>query len=133
MCSEAPRDGGFTLLEVIIALMIAGSALAVMFSSLETGLWSGRQADVTIRAVSVARSQLEATLASLQLHPGTTSYVVNGQYHSSVEVRQVGTSDSQNSTGRLGLYSVSVTVGWGLLHHSVQLSARAVRPSSSDE
>lgn len=126
-------DAGFTLLEVIVALMIAASALAVMFSAMETGLWSGRQADMTMRAVSVARSQLDATLATRQLHAGTNSYVMDGKYRTSVEIRQISTSGGQDSAYRLGLYSVSITVGWGLLNHSIHLSGRAVRPSTANE
>lgn len=39
--SNARMDYGFTLLEVIVALLIAGFALAAMLGSVEAGLASG--------------------------------------------------------------------------------------------
>ncbi|MBO1359899.1 type II secretion system protein [Acetobacter sacchari] len=126
-------DAGFTLLEVIVALMIASMALAVMFGAMETGLSGNKQADMSLRAVSVARSQLDAMLASPRLHPGTNDYVVNGGYRTFVEIRQISTGGGRSVEEKLGLYTVDVTVDWGALHHSVKLSGRAVRPATATE
>jgi prepilin-type N-terminal cleavage/methylation domain-containing protein len=133
MSSKSGGERGFTLLEVIVALIIAASALTVMFSSLETGLWSEKQADSMLQAVSIARSQLEATLASPRLHIGTSDYVIDQLYRTAIDVRQISSSPSLNGAPQPALYDVSVTVTWGVARRSIRLSGRAVRPGSANE
>ncbi|MBV1836748.1 prepilin-type N-terminal cleavage/methylation domain-containing protein [Acetobacter estunensis] len=126
------REGGFTLLEVIVALMIAGFALAAMLGSLEAGLAGGSRVERDLRATSMARSQLAGVLATLSLRPGTQSYDLEGPYHSTVEIRQVSVATPKNGGERLGLFSVSVRVDENGTTRSVTLNGRAVRPAMDE-
>lgn len=121
------HDQGFTLLEVLIALMIAGSALVMMYSSLETGLHSGRQADLSLHALSIARSRLEAVQAVSVLSPGTTTEDSGNGWQTTVEIHPIRKSEIRNTHMTATLYDITVTAGRNLLHKSVHLSARAVR------
>ena len=67
------RDGGFTLLEVVVALAIAGLALAALFSGATTGLWSSRVSGDTMEAMSLARSHLAEVGHATPLSPGVRS------------------------------------------------------------
>lgn len=132
--SAAEPERGFTLLEVIIALMIAGFALAAMFAFLETGLAGGSRADHSLRAISIARSELSAAIATPVLRPGTQEYVIERYYHSTVDIRQVATgSATRGSSERPGLFSVSVTVTRDGSARAVNLTGRAVRIAVTQE
>ena len=54
------RERGFTLLEVMVALVIAGLALGVMFDAAAVGLRASQRAARTAEALSLARSRLAA-------------------------------------------------------------------------
>ncbi|AOX18730.1 type IV pilus modification PilV family protein [Kozakia baliensis] len=123
------KESGFTLLEVIVALMIAGFALGAMLTSLETGLASGSQVDRSLRAISLAHSQLDAILATPTLRPGTQSYEIENSYRSTIEIRQIATSGSSNDMERLALFSVGITVDREGSPLKINLTGRAVRPA----
>ena len=119
-------DQGFTLLEVIVALMIAGFALAAMLGSIEAGLAGGGRADHGLRLLSVARSQLDGALAMPSFRAGAQTYDVPPHYHSSVDIRQIAVSPAQGERASLGLFSVEVRVWEDGTARSVSLSGRAV-------
>ena len=56
----AARDAGFTLLEVLVALVIAALALGVLFEGAVEGIASVHLADRTSEALTRARSHLAA-------------------------------------------------------------------------
>lgn len=129
--SARQRDTGFTLLEVIIALMISGFALAAMLGSLEASLASGGRSQRDLYAISLARSQLAGVEATLSLRPGSQSYDLEGRYHSTVEIRQIAEAAPKGSGDRIGLFSISVQVQ-GATGRSVTLTGRAVRPAAQE-
>ncbi|NHN90423.1 prepilin-type N-terminal cleavage/methylation domain-containing protein [Acetobacter sicerae] len=123
------EEKGFTLLEVIIALMISGFALAAMLGSLEAGLASGGRAQRDLYATSLARSQLAGVLSTLSMRPGSQSYDLEGHYHSDVEIRQIADAPTKGGGDRVGLFSISVQIHQDGTGRSVTLTSRAVRPS----
>lgn len=129
MMMSSQRQEGFTLLEVIIALMISGFALAAMLGSLEAGLAGGSRAQRDLYAISLARSQLAGVLSTLSLRPGSQSYDLEGHYHSDVEIRQIADAATKDGGDRIGLFSVSVQIHQDGTGRSVTLTGRAVRPS----
>ncbi len=134
------RAGGFTLLEVLVAFIIAALALGVMFDGVLGGMRAAAAAAHTEAALSLARSRLAETLAALQ--SGAVTAVSDQQgddghgFHWAVRVRP-GASVELPSAGpgsglggdrgqpvpRVTLYSVAVAVGWGMDggHRQVQL------------
>ncbi|GBO80998.1 hypothetical protein AA0242T_1700 [Acetobacter aceti NRIC 0242] len=129
MALSKREEKGFTLLEVIIALMISGFALAAMLGSLEAGLASGSRAQRDLYATSLARSQLAGVLSTLSMRPGSQSYDLEGHYHSNVEIRQIADAPTKDGGDRIGLFSISVQIHQDGTGRSVTLTSRAVRPS----
>lgn len=129
MALSKREEKGFTLLEVIIALMISGFALAAMLGSLEAGLASGSRAQRDLYATSLARSQLAGVLSTLSMRPGSQSYDLEGHYHSNVEIRQIADAPTKDGGDRVGLFSISVQIHQDGTGRSVTLTGRAVRPS----
>jgi general secretion pathway protein I len=110
---------GFTLLEVMIALVIAGLALGAVFRAAGE---SGRATLAAARyeeAISRARSHLDGVTANLV--PGEQDGDDGGGYHWRVAVRVADSTGKRDSGGRLitnadalvvTLYAVTVWITW---------------------
>src|ERR1700712_52884 len=68
---QQPRDAGFTLLEVLVAFVIAALALGVLFQGAMEGLGAVHLADRTTEALSRARSHLAAVGHGIPLRTQT--------------------------------------------------------------
>lgn len=126
MCRNRSSSAGFTLLEVLVAFMIAALALGVMFDGVLGGMRAAATAARTQEAVALARSRLAETLVAVS--SGAITGVadqegVDGQgYHWRVRVRlgpSVSMPQSQPAPAggppggaRALLFGVTVTVGW---------------------
>lgn len=112
-------DAGFTLLEVLIAFIIAALALGVMFDAALGGLRASRTASQYQEALSLARSHLAAI--------GPTGIAVreaagdDGRgFHWTLSIRAVGTAsiprpadaDPGTPLAKATLYAVAVVESW---------------------
>jgi general secretion pathway protein I len=111
---------GFTLLEVLIAFIIAALALGLMFDASIGGLRASETASHYQEALSLARSHL-ASITTTGLTGREESGDDGRGFHFSVRVRPVGTATlprapnadpAQGTAPRVTLYSVSVTESW---------------------
>jgi type II secretion system protein I len=104
------RGSGFTLLEVLVALMIFALAFGVLAQIIQTGLRQSTVAESTAAATSLARSQLARVGTELPLEPGETGgETENGmRWHTGIQLAEPPDQD-------LGIasYEVQVTVSWG--------------------
>ncbi|MBR0560594.1 type IV pilus modification PilV family protein [Neokomagataea anthophila] len=126
MGNRVEQERGFTLLEVIVALMIAGIALAAMMGALSTGLSGEGRAVDQLQALSLARSELDAEMMLPRLTPGERKVTLMRGFQSTIETRQVARGHAAG--GRvLALYQVNIRVEWGATGHGVVLSERLVR------
>jgi general secretion pathway protein I len=118
MSREAER--GFTLLEVLVAFVIAALALGVMFDAVLGGLRATESASHYEEALSLARSHL-ASVTTV----GIASQELSGDdgrgFHWSLRIRPAGTitlprgpdeDPSQGQQAQATLYAVSVTETW---------------------
>ena len=108
--AAAARDGGFTLLEVLVAFAIAALALGVLFEGAVGGIRSTRVADRTVEALSRAQSHLAAVGQGIPLGPGTQGGDDGGGYRWSVRIRTARSAST--GTMRVVLYAVQVTESW---------------------
>lgn len=115
--------GGFTLLEVLIAFIIAAIALSVLFSGSLQGLLSVQAATAYEQAVSRARSHLAAEAVTLV--PGEREGDDGGGFRWHVRVRPAETFRRKPEMGRaipaagvtaepigVTLYAVEVAITW---------------------
>jgi general secretion pathway protein I len=112
---------GFTLLEVIIALIIAGMAAVALFEAVGTGLHATQTASMYDQAIVRAKSRLAAAVHGTRLVPGIHTGDDGGGFRwrvrvapvASTSVRPVGLAGPRAATAYpVVLYGVTVWVGW---------------------
>ncbi len=120
------RAGGFTLLEVLVAFIIAALALAVMFDGVLTGMRTAAIATHTQRALALARSRLAAVQVAVASGAAATMAEQDGDegggFRYSVRVRTAArvlmprdpdvAPGEASAPPRATLYAISVTVAW---------------------
>jgi len=124
---------GFTLLEVLIAFVIAAAAMGVLFNTALSGVVTVRNAALYETALALAQSRL-ALAGRFIAQPGV-SEGQDGPFRWRVQVSPVATSARAPDSGILGrqtaqmratLYSVTAVVGWRSEGHAreVRLETR---------
>ena len=106
---------GFTLLEVTIAVAIAGLALVTMFQAGSTGLFAANSAARVDEAVERAQSHLAAFGRADTVAPGDSEGDDGGGYHWRLRARQVaaqGSSQAEQTAPATSLYDVEVIISW---------------------
>jgi general secretion pathway protein I len=118
---QARVGNGFTLLEVLIALAIAGAALAVLFNAGLTGLLATQAASHYEQAIARARSHLTMAVHASPLVAGDWQGDDGGGFAWHLRVAPLASTAVRpafavtpraSSSFPLTLYSVSVSVGW---------------------
>src|ERR1700712_3487121 len=112
-----PADGGFTLIEVLVAFVIATVALAVMVHGAVDGLHGASLAGRYQEAVARARSHLAAVGDSPP--PSDRQGDEGNGFH--WHVRIVPADRAARGTGQMTLMAVSVAVSWD--GHVVELDS----------
>ena len=111
-----PSDAGFTLLEVLVAFVIAALALGVLFEGAVEGIRSTRIADRTQEALSRARSHLATVGHGVVLAPTTQEGEDGSLYHWSLRIVPLQSATGAGGGGaqapRFVLYGVQVTESW---------------------
>jgi general secretion pathway protein I len=110
-------ERGFTLLEVIVALVIAAMALGVLFRVGGEGMTSVRAADSYDEAVSRARSHLAALGRDPSLLEGDSAGDDGGGYAWHLHVAPIAAAQLEAGQPQPGapqhiLYAVEVTISW---------------------
>ena len=77
--SQARRDAGFTLLEVLVATAILGTAVAALFSLLSGSLSNARRLQGPERALWLARTQMNELLAASERGRGSSATLLLDQ------------------------------------------------------
>lgn len=135
MPGEPARAGGFTLLEVLVAFVIAALALGVLYSGGIEGLATTRTATRRDEAVARAAARLEALCHGARLAPGLQSGDDGSgfSWRTQVQVaesatRPRGSAEDPRPPLRLTLFDVGVTISWpgGLRPHAVSLQTRCL-------
>lgn len=132
MCVDRrPAGSGFTLLEVVVALAIAGLALVGMFQAGSAGLFAADTAARAEEAVQRAQSHLAAVGRDAALVQGDFNDDDGGGYHWYLRVhpaasRRVPGSDPNTSTTTT-LYAVDVQISWRSGGHERSVTLRTLR------
>lgn len=134
---QAPRasggeDGGFTLLEVLVAFTIASFLLVAVLRALTIGLDGGRRSEAYADAVILAQSALDTLGVAAPLHDGDDVVIQNGPFRIVASVRRYNDPNVANTPGQyLVLYQVSSTVTWrdGRMPRSVSLQTLRLGPA----
>lgn len=123
--SRFSNSRGFTLIEIVVALLVLSLASAVLFEGLSLGFRNARTADDFAQAVLIAQSKLAPTGVEAPLSAGTTSGEELEKFTWTVTVDPVEVAAEAGTTpGSLQPYFVVVDVVWsdGSAERSVSLS-----------
>jgi general secretion pathway protein I len=110
------RNGirGFTLLEVLTAMMILTISIVVIFQLFSGGLRSAKLSDEYTRAIFHARAKMEATLLADRLMEGETEGIVEEDYRWRLSITPM---ESEEGSGILTksletLFHLTVDIIW---------------------
>ena len=128
---------GFTLLEVIIALIIAGIAATALFEAVGSGLHQTQTASMYDQAIVRAKSRLAAAVHGTKLVAGDRRGDDGGGFRwhlrvapvAAASLRPIGlTGPRATSSISVVLYSVTVWIGWsdGATEREVRLDTEQV-------
>lgn len=119
MPRREPGDRGFTLLEVLVAFVIAALALGVLYEGALGGLLATRVAGRTEEAVARARSHLAVIGHGTAIVPGEQVGDDAGGYHWRVSIAGTAVApiahgdDAAVARGpHAALYRVTVRISW---------------------
>ena len=134
---------GFTLLEVLVALVIAGLALGALFSGAITGMRSAKLSLDYAEAVSRAKSHLAVVGIGSPLVAGTQHGDDGQGFTWRVAVRPLGTTVLQNNNAlsnattaaRVSLFAVSVVIAWTKDggQRQVELTSERIGPAPAEK
>jgi general secretion pathway protein I len=102
-------ERGFTLIEVLVALIISALLLAAMIDAVELGLNATRQAGRYQEAVSRCRSHLAGLGPDVARLAGVSSGDDGSGFRWQLSVRRLGGPPGTP----LALYAVAATISWG--------------------
>lgn len=108
------RGRGFTLVELLVALVLLAVAGGSLLQLFQGGLRTARLAGAQSHAVLLARSKLTELQAYPYLQPGTLSGTFDDGYHWEAALTQspmIGDSDTEGD--RLQLLDLVLTISWG--------------------
>ncbi len=132
MCAEgAPADAGFTLLEVVVALAIAGLALVGLFQAGTGGLFAVDTAARAEEALQRAQSHLAAVGRDAALIEGDSRGDDGGGYRWRLRIQPVAQRQGLGADGvtsqTTSLFDVAVAISWRVRGHERAVVLRTLR------
>ena len=130
-----PKSGGFTLLEVVVALAIAAVALVGLFQAGSGGLFAVDTAARAQEAVQRAQSHLAAVGRDAALVQGDFTDDDGGGYRWRLRVRPVATRQvlavGGNANATETLFDVEVAILWPGRSGDRSVVLRTLRPGTA--
>jgi len=130
-----PKSGGFTLLEVVVALAIAAVALVGLFRAGSGGLFAVDTAARAQEAVQRAQSHLAAVGRDAALVEGDFTDDDGGGYRWRLRVRPVATRQVLAARGNANttetLFDVEVAISWAGRSGDRSVVLRTLRPGTA--
>ena len=114
--ADRPADpaGGFTLLEVVIALAIAGLALIALFRAGSEGILAVDVSAQYEEALQRAESHLAQLTGAADLSPGGAGGDDGNGYRWQTQIRPLAAQPAKGvGDGALALLDIEVTISWG--------------------
>jgi general secretion pathway protein I len=129
------REQGFTLLETVVALAIAGMALVALFETGSTGLFAVDSASRATEALERAQSHLAAIKAEAMPVRGDSEGDDGDGYEWHLHVQPIANwmlpPQDGNPATMVMLIDVEVAISWASRHHQRQVVLKSERITAS--
>jgi general secretion pathway protein I len=132
----AERRRGFTLVEVVVALLIFGLTFAVLARIVQTGVLQSARAETMTTATLLARSQLARIGVDVPVAAGELVGAAGGGFRWRIVVRRAELEGDQDdlATDQVALpYQVEVTIAWGEGTREQGLTLTSLRLAAAEE
>lgn len=131
-CRKTGRAAGFTLIEVLVALVIGGLAVTAIAGVFGSGLLASRVSDQAVIALTLAETTLAAAGADEPLRPGSRGGSFDHHFGWQLSIAPYDDPGRRDPSGvaaplALRLYRVAVTVAWNDGAKRRQLSLSTLR------
>ena len=104
---------GFTLIEVLVAVIILTICLVVVMELFSGGLRSGRVSDEYIHAIYHAREKMEDILTASELAPGSDSGEFADGLSWNVDIKAIEDEKGKPFPNKnYGLFQINLKVSW---------------------
>jgi general secretion pathway protein I len=130
--------GGFTLVEVVVAMAILGISLVLVIELFSGGLRLGRASEEYTVAAQLARQKIEEIALSKQVEEGIEEGEFDSTYRWQVEVKKIDLLLLANETDYkppADLYQIQVRIIWksGSKERTTRIETfRAVKPETDE-
>jgi len=126
-------DDGFTLMEVMVAMLILAISFTLVLQLFSGSLRSGHLSERYLVAVYHARAKMEEALLREKIEPGIREGEVGDGYTWVTTVKYFGKEVEENSDEDLVLYQCTVKVSWPHGKHQKSLTIQSLRIGSMVE
>jgi general secretion pathway protein I len=131
-------QGGFTLVEVVVAMAILGISLVLVIELFSGGLRLGRASEEYTVAAQLARQKIEEIALYKQVQEGSEEGEFDSTYRWQVEVKKIDLLPLANETDYKPpayLYQIQVRIIWksGSKERTTRVETfRAVKPETDE-
>lgn len=123
--SDSPANTrGFTLLEVLVALMVFTLAFGVLTQIVQTGLHQSASAEATSVATLLAQSQLARVGVDLPLEVGEGGGMIDERFRWRT---MISPAELPMERDELAAFVVEVTIAWGSPDASREVTLTSLR------
>jgi general secretion pathway protein I len=133
---SAERRCGFTLVEVVVALLIFGLTFAVLARIVQTGILQSGRAETMTTATLLARSQLARIGVDVPVTAGELEGDAGGGFRWRIVVRPAeleGDRDEAPTDQVVLPHQVEVTIAWGEGTGEQALTLTSLRLATAEE
>lgn len=124
VATSSPHGHGFTLLEVLVALLIFGLVFGVLAQIFQTGFRQSSTAEAVTTATLLARSHIARIGVDLPLEIGETEEETNGGFRLRTTITPAAFEETELELIPL---LVQVTVAWGPIERERQIALTTLR------
>ena len=121
------RQRGFSLLEVIAAIMLLAIAFGALMKVAGASVSLTRNAAEHSEAAMYARSLLDSAFVGEPVRPGSSSGRFNPQYRWQLDVTPWNQAGAAAADASLRLYQLDLAVSWGPAAHPRSAHFRTLR------